>query len=183
MHLYYDQEKGVFWSPEGLGADDRAGVAMIIYLLHQTDFRPTILFTTNEETDMKGAYMAAATLLGVRPNFIIELDRKGRGECVFYQCENKKFEQFINNFGFTTELGSYTDISVLCPTWNCAGVNLSVGYRDEHSYCEYLVLDDWLYTFYALVNILSGDIDKYKFDYIKKSDSKKRKRKKEPLGK
>ena len=28
--LYYDQRKGVLWSPEGLGADDRAGIFAII---------------------------------------------------------------------------------------------------------------------------------------------------------
>ena len=31
--LYYDQKKGVLWSPEGLGADDRAGIFSIIKIL------------------------------------------------------------------------------------------------------------------------------------------------------
>ena len=29
-NIYYDREKGVLWSPEGLGADDRAGIFAIL---------------------------------------------------------------------------------------------------------------------------------------------------------
>jgi hypothetical protein len=39
---------------------------------------------------------------------------------------------------------SYTDIVTLCR--EITGVNLSVGYRNEHSYKESLVLDEWLNT-------------------------------------
>ena len=43
-HIYYDEEQNVMWSPELLGADDRAGVfAIIMIILH--GFKPTIIFT------------------------------------------------------------------------------------------------------------------------------------------
>ena len=31
--IYYDERKGVMWSPKGLGADDRAGVFAILKIL------------------------------------------------------------------------------------------------------------------------------------------------------
>ena len=46
--LYYDQRKGVLWSPQGLGADDRAGIFAILKII-QSGLRPAIIFTTDEE--------------------------------------------------------------------------------------------------------------------------------------
>lgn len=173
IDIYYDQEKSVLWSPDGLGTDDRAGILMIMNMLKSTTYRPWILFTTNEESDLKGAQLA--TRLKLHPNFVIELDRQGRGESVFYQCDNKEFEDYINSFGFYTCRGSYTDISILCPIWECAGVNLSVGYYDEHTYIEHWNADDFLYTYNRLLNILE-DCQNYKedtkFKYIPKKEKK-----------
>ena len=47
-NLFYDEKKGVLWSPEGLGADDRAGVFAILKIL-QTGLRPSVILTTDEE--------------------------------------------------------------------------------------------------------------------------------------
>lgn len=165
IDLYYDEKQGVMWSPDGLGADDRAGVLAISIMLKETSYRPTILFTTNEESDLRGAYMAAQ--VNIKPNFVIELDRQGRGESVYYKCDNKEFEAYINSFGFTTCRGSYTDISVLCPVWECAGVNLSVGYYDEHSYIELWRKDDFLYTQERLYKILAHTPPKFKYEEAK----------------
>ena len=52
--LYYDQKKGVLWSPEGLGADDRAGIFAIIKIL-QDGLRPSVILTTGEEDGGVGA--------------------------------------------------------------------------------------------------------------------------------
>lgn len=164
MTIYYDQEQEVMWSPDGLGTDDRAGVTMIMWMLKNTNYRPYILFTTEEETNLYGAYCAAE--LDISPNFVIELDRQGRGESVYYNCNNKEFEEYINSFGFHTCKGSYTDISVLCPSWKCAGVNLSVGYYDEHTYCEYWSKADFLYTYTRLLDILKDNESKHRFKYI-----------------
>lgn len=172
MAIFYDKEQQVMWSPDGLGTDDRAGVVMIMWLVKHSYLRPHILFTTDEETNLRGAQLAAMRLK-IQPNFVIELDRQGRGESVFYKCKNKEFEKYINSFGFHTGLGSYTDISVLCPIWNCAGVNLSVGYYDEHSYCEMWNRADWEYTYERLLDILKDNINKTnKFKYKTKDEKK-----------
>ena len=168
MEIFYDQEEKVMWSPDGLGTDDRAGVLMIVWLLRCTEFRPCILFTTSEETDMRGAYYAS--IMNIKPNFVIELDRQGRGESVYYQCDNKEFEAYINSFGFNTAPGTYTDICLLCPSWGCAGVNLSVGYYDEHSYSEHWRVDDFLDTYVKLCNIFLDNQEKYKFKFIRKEE-------------
>ena len=62
MEIYHDTEQGVWWSPNGLGADDRAGVYMILQILEQTKLRPHILFTTDEETIATGADAAATRM-------------------------------------------------------------------------------------------------------------------------
>lgn len=176
MTIYYDDTQNVMWSPDGLGTDDRAGVLMIMWLLKNSNYRPWILFTTNEESDLRGAQFASA--IDIHPNFVIELDRQGCGESVFYKCDNKDFEDYINGFGFHTCRGSYTDISILCPEWGCAGVNLSVGYYDEHSYAEHWSANDFLYTYNRVFNILE-DCQNHKVDtkfkYIPKKDEKKNK--------
>ena len=52
--MFVDERKGVAWSPNGLGADDRAGVFAIIQLV-KAGFRPHIIFTHGEESGGTGA--------------------------------------------------------------------------------------------------------------------------------
>lgn len=136
--IFYDPHAEVMWSPQGLGADDRAGVAAIIKII-EDKYRPSILFTLDEETSAEGAIKAITEKL-VKPNFkaLIELDRKGSEDCVFYECQNLYFKKFISRFGFKEAEGTFSDISVLAPYWNVAAVNLSIGYLYEHSPLEYL---------------------------------------------
>ena len=138
--LYYDQKKGVLWSPEGLGADDRAGIFAIIKIL-QDGLRPSIILTTGEEEGGVGA----CALVEKYPEcpfpglkYMIQLDRHGTNDCVFYDCYCPEFVNYVESFGFCERWGSFTDISFLMPEWQIVGVNLSVGYEDEHSKQEIL---------------------------------------------
>lgn len=145
--IFYDRAKNVMWSPEGLGADDRAGVYAIVQIL-KSGFRPTVIFTTDEELGCLGAE-AIVKDIPTAPmylKYIIELDRRGSDDCVFYQCENEEFEAYIESFGFVMNFGSFSDISTICPAWKVAGVNLSIGYYDEHSYCETLYIGQMFNT-------------------------------------
>ena len=92
---------------------------------------------------------------------MIELDRQGYKECVFYDCDNPDFEKYVNSFGFNTETGTFTDISIICPEWGVAGVNLSVGYLWEHSYIEHFYSEMWYDTYRKVVRMLD-DKDGYK---------------------
>lgn len=153
--IFYDRVKNVMWSPDGLGADDRAGVYSIVQILKQ-GFKPTVIFTTDEETGAVGA--AAITKdfpkAPVDLKYIIELDRRGSIDCVFYECDNTKFEEYVENFGFVTSWGTFSDISVICPAWEIAGVNLSIGYESEHSYSELLYVGHMQATIKKVIKML-----------------------------
>lgn len=147
QRIFYDREKNVMWSPDGLGADDRAGVYSIVQIV-KSGLRPTIIFTTDEERGCLGAEKLIKDI-PVAPadlKYIIELDRRGSDDCVFYQCDNEEFEAYVESFGFVMNFGSFSDISVICPAWKIAGVNLSIGYYDEHSYSETLYVGQMINT-------------------------------------
>ena len=137
--IYYDRVKNVLWSPDGLGADDRAGVYAILQIV-RSGLRPTVILTTDEEYGGLGADVLTQSFpeCPTDLNYIIELDRRGKDDCVFYDCDNPQFISFIEDYGFTYEWGSFSDISVICPDWKVAGVNLSIGYKNEHSVSETL---------------------------------------------
>lgn len=152
--IFYDSEKTVLWSPQGLGADDRAGVAAILEILRR-GFRPHILFTDGEESGCTGAMEAITAMPKMRTKdvgYIVELDRKGSNDAVFYGCASKKFIGYILEFGFRKEQGIYTDMCILCPSWGISGVNLSTGSYDSHTKTEWLNLTEWLTT----VNKVAG---------------------------
>jgi hypothetical protein len=138
--LCYDNHHQILWSPEGIGGDDRAGVLGILKLL-ALGHRPHVLFTDGEEVGGRGA-KATIREMPTAPDvrFAIQLDRRNGTEAVFYQCYNKDFEEYILGFDFKKATGSFSDISVLCPAWKIAGVNLSCGYYNAHSTNEYTCL-------------------------------------------
>ena len=156
--IYYDREEQVIWSPHGLGADDRAGVFAILQII-QHGFRPTVIFTTDEELGCLGAEQLVLDY-PESPwpiNYIIQLDRQGVNDCVFYECNNQKFKKYIEEFGFVSDFGSFSDISAICPTWGIAGVNLSVGYINEHTLRETLHVKFWKRTIKQIEKMLKKE--------------------------
>lgn len=125
-----------WWSPQGIGGDDRCGVFAILEILKQ--FRPHVLFCTDEELGGIGALQVRKTLPVPAVNFIIEIDRRGKDEAVFYGCRNPLFQQMIIDHGFQLERGLFSDISIFAPQWNIAAVNVSAGYFNEHTLNEYI---------------------------------------------
>jgi len=156
LEWFHDQERHILWSPDGAGFDDRAGVYAICELINQ-GFRPHVLFTFGEEIGGVGAYKAIENnkKLPFDCKFLIELDRAGYDDSVYYLCGNDKFTEYINSFGFTTQIGSFSDIYILGPAWKIASVNLSIGYLDEHFKIERLYYDVTDKTIEKVGNILS----------------------------
>lgn len=166
--IYYDSDQKVMWSPQGLGADDRAGVYAILEIL-EAGYRPSVVFTTNEEIGGLGALKLVEDYPECPfPNLkaIIELDRQGEKDCVFYDCDNSDFETYIQSFGFTPAFGSFSDISFIAPGWGAAAVNLSVGYVDEHSYYERLYTNHLDATIAKVKEILNKSISMLNYAYI-----------------
>ena len=157
--FYFDQEQNVMWSPQGLGADDRVGVAAIIKII-SNGYRPAVIFTLDEETTAEGAVeLSQIQMPFSKLNMIIELDRQGKKDSVFYKCNNLAFEQYINKFGFETAEGTFSDIGVFAPYWGIAAVNLSIGYENEHSIGEILHLDWMDRTINRVENIFDDVLD------------------------
>ena len=163
--IFYDRVKNVMLSPTGLGADDRAGVFSIIQIIRR-GLRPHIIFTVDEESGCLGA-----TALSKLPcpfkdlRYLIQLDRRNACDCVFYDCDNPAFVEYVEGFGFIENWGTFSDISMLCPAWKIAGVNLSVGYYNEHSTGELLYVGQMLSTIEKVANMLQAE-DIPTFEYI-----------------
>ncbi len=163
-NLYYDQRKGVLWSPEGLGADDRAGIFAILKIL-QDGLKPCIILTTDEEQGGLGALTLAMEKCPIKDlKYMIELDRRGSNDCVFYDCYCPEFVDYIESFGFCEKWGSFSDISFLMPEWKVCGVNLSIGYEDEHSVTEILNIGPLFDTIKKVKQMLQ-DTDIPYFEY------------------
>lgn len=153
--VFCDPAKGVLWSPVGLGVDDRAGVLGILELVNR-GYRPHVLVTLGEESGGTGASAFVACYRSLPVRYIVELDRRNGGEAVFYGCNNKKFVEYIESYGFKSASGSFSDISIICPELGIAGVNLSCGYYNAHSQNEYLVLPQLWETLSKLERMLQS---------------------------
>lgn len=168
--MYYDKNENVIWSKKGLGADDRAGVAAIHHIITENkkgDQRPHILFVNFEESGGDGTreFIKAVSDCPSGINLIIELDRRGKKDAVFYDCDNPLILEYLEKFGFSEAYGTFSDIAVLCPAWKVGGVNLSIGYYNEHTALEYFKIDEWQTTVKRVQDILSNPPDKL-LEYI-----------------
>lgn len=163
--VLYDRVKNIMIGIGGLGADDRAGAFAIIKLV-QSGLKPHIILTTEEEMGGIGAKVLSAKKCPFGDlKYIIQLDRRGSNDCVFYDCANKDFISYIETFGFTENFGSFTDICYFCPAWKVAGVNLSVGYQDEHTVQETLYVNQLFATIQKVRKMLAQP-PKDSFKYI-----------------
>ena len=123
-------------SPQGIGGDDRCGVYMIKQIIR--DFKCHVLFCEDEEIGGRGATEFASSKIKPKVNFIVEMDRRGNNDAVFYGCNNPEFSEFILSFGFEERSGTFSDISVIAPYLKTAAANISSGYYNEHRTYEYI---------------------------------------------
>jgi len=128
----------ILMSPQGIGGDDRAGVYMVMELINS--YKCHVLFCEDEEVGAIGARKFVLSGISPKVNYILEFDRKGATDAVFYDCCNKDFIEFICGFGFSEDFGSFSDISVLAPALRIAAANMSAGYFSAHTTGEYINL-------------------------------------------
>lgn len=164
--VMYDANKEAFYCDEGIGGDDRCGVYMIFEVLKR--FNCSVLFCEDEESGCIGAKKFIKTDLAkeLEFNYIIEFDRRGSNDAVFYDCDNEEFEEFITKEFYKTSYGSFSDISVIAPFIKCAAVNLSCGYHEAHTKKEYVVIPEMEASIEAACKILERTTDEDKFEYI-----------------
>ena len=161
-------ESGVFSStnPEcGIGADDRAGCAMLWAL---RDCGHSLLVTDGEEHGKRGANYLKKSNPRLfrhlnRHCYMIELDWTGTRSCLFNQVDNtKKFKGDIQaalNLADGGPKGG-TDLQVLCR--NVCGVNVGVGWHGCHRNGETLVLAEWENTLAELSAFLAKPQRRYR---------------------
>lgn len=145
------EENGIIYSSKnseyGLGADDRAGCAML-WLLRNLGH--SLLITDGEEKGQKGSNWFIhenkdiADEINHVHNFIIQFDRCNGSDFKCYHVGTEEFREYLRKkTGYSEpDRKSRTDIVTLCK--KIAGVNLSIGYHKEHTAEEFLCIEEWL---------------------------------------
>jgi tripeptide aminopeptidase len=148
------KENGIWSSSEGiLGADDRAGIAVLLNIaeyLKSSSFNGKVkfIFTVQEEWGLVGATNVDEYFLWGTDGAIV-VDRRGTGDIVvscrgyipFCEAEFGQFfekvahEQGLNGWGCTN--GGSSDTRVWAEH-GIQSVNLSAGYENEHTEDEHL---------------------------------------------
>ena len=152
-------------SPQGIGGDDRCGCYALVKVYKQSTVKPWLLFTCEEEIGGIGAQaFCDCHARGLLPaeldalKFIVEIDRRGSNDAVFYDCDNPEFEEYVTSKGFKTAFGSFSDISVIAPVLDVAAVNLSAGYYNAHRLNEYIVCSELEHTIQKVVEIVADSV-------------------------
>lgn len=171
-------------SPQGIGGDDRCGVFIIMNLIKELNC--SVLFCEKEEVGCvgaikftkatcemetsKGEIIESKYVDNLDVNYIVEFDRRGNKDAVFYSCDNKDFTKFITETtGFKEEHGSFTDISRVAPAAGIAAVNLSSGYYNAHTTSEYVEYKDMMNTLEVAKKLIATESEAY--EYIEKKTS------------
>lgn len=155
------QENGIIKNKNGgLGADDRAGCAMIWLL---KDLGHSILITDGEESGRQGSNWLMSNCLDIANKinkdhqFAVQLDRRNGTD---YKCYNVGTDEFREYVEAQTKYkepdrSSFTDIVTICR--DICGVNLGIGYHNEHCSCESLNINEWKHTLDVCRRWLSQD--------------------------
>jgi hypothetical protein len=141
----------------GIGADDRAGI-LGLWMLASTAYENghDLLIVPAEEVGCQGSGWIALNRPRVlllrngspRYAFAIQFDRRGAKDLVRYDCDNAQFDAYCRGKfpGYKLAGGSFSDIAELCPEGGFAGVNVSIGFDNEHTAFETLDVLDFIRT-------------------------------------
>lgn len=164
--IYYDKHTDSLYSPDGIGGDDRCGVYMILEIIKR--HKCSVLFCEDEETGGIGAnkFVQYAKDKNFDFKYIIELDRKGYNDAVFYDCDNEDFTAFITQEFFKENWGTFSDISVIAPALKTCAVNLSSGYYNAHTVQEYVVTTEVDVIIDEVCKLLDRSVDCAHYEYI-----------------
>lgn len=165
-NIVYQDKGNKVSSPTGIGGDDRCGIYMILEVIKR--YNCSVLFCEDEEIGGIGAekFIDSKVSNGLKFNYIIEFDRKGSNDAVFYNCDNDDFEEFITKEFFKTAYGTFSDISFIAPALGCAAVNLSCGYYNAHTTSEYVVMSEMRKVIEEACKILERTKESDVFEYI-----------------
>lgn len=154
-----------------IGGDDRCGVWMIMNIIKKVKCH--VLFLEDEEIGCVGArkFTGSEHVKYVSENlsFMIELDRRGKNDCVFYSNDNRDFVKYIEEkVGAKEAVGTMSDISVIMPKTGVAGVNLSCGYYKEHTVDEYITVREMEDMMNRVRSFLESETEFPKYKYVER---------------
>ena len=163
-------ENGIVSSPQGIGGDDRCGVYSILQIIKERKCH--VLFAEDEEVGCIGTQKFIKTTLcpevAEEINYMVEIDRRGSTDLVYYDNDNKEFHDFCANAtGYKKAWGSCSDISFLMDAMNRSGVNISSGYYNEHTLKETINLGEMEATIEAVKKLIDATCEK-PFEYVEK---------------
>ena len=147
-----------------MGADDRAGVFLILELLSR-GFDINVLLCNGEETGGIGAQRAWEEIDFSGIKFFIELDFRGCSEYAVYYPQPDWVHDIPRSINFTEANGTFTDIAVF---HSIPGINISVGYINQHTCSEYLELSSMQHTLEKLPELIR--IAETKLKYLSKEE-------------
>lgn len=159
----------------GIGADDRTGCCIAWRL---RDLGHSILICNKEEIGCVGSRFlmednAMADKLNNTHRFAIQFDRHGSSDLVYYNVGSDPFNNWCEaNFkGYKKAQGSSTDIRHLCR--KMCGVNISVGYYNEHWATEYQLEKEFIRTLETTREVISQkDLPRFEIPPAPKYDYK-----------
>ena len=167
-------KNGIFSSASdecGIGADDRAGCAMLWKLRNSGH---SLLIVDGEEHGKHGArYLKRSNpkLFKEINNhcFMIELDHIKTNHVSFEQvCNSEEFNRyFVEATGFSDYgLNGGCDLEILCKS--ICGANVGVGYSKRHTSKETLSLHEQENTYNVLKSFLSQPMKRFKINIFKR---------------
>lgn len=159
--ICFSEDGRFLMSPQGIGGDDRCGVYMILRIVQSANCH--VLFCEDEETGGNGARAFTESRLRLNVNYIVEMDRRGENDAVFYGCDNPGFTDFVLSFGFQEKQGSFSDISLVAPYLKTAAVNLSAGYYNEHRPHECIDMMAVENNIRRVVHMVQADTEHFRF--------------------
>lgn len=155
----------------GVGHDDKAGVYFALQALQKYD-NLKVFFPLDEEVGCIGTSKADLSFFH-NVGFMVQLDRNGYGDISEYTnsidvvTEETKSElaHILDEYNYDWEYCVYTDVGELVDALGIQGVNISCGYKNEHSDEEILRISWYenaeLFAF-ALLEQTEGKV--YKID-------------------
>lgn len=139
-----------------LGGDDRCGVAMCEACLEQGNI--DVLLTNYEESGCLGAKEFSLKfrkeLKESNINALIEIDRRGINQFVYYDEGNKDLIGIAELLGMKEERGSMSDVMFISEATGIAHLNISAGYYNEHTINEFIDTKGFLYQYYKLNELI-----------------------------
>jgi len=149
--------RNVIRTPE---LDDRLGIAAML-----TGHKFTVgskgrlskcamLICDDEEVGDSTAALFQSFFPSATPNWLVELDRRGT-DVVTYDYGNETWHSLLQSVGYSIGQGSFSDICHLEGLGVC-GVNVGVGYHNEHTFNCYANLSDTAKQLTRLDNLLSA---------------------------